>query len=52
MIASPGYEPAASWTNRFEMGGSREADEFANADLWPRVIAFLEEALGRQIGSP
>jgi hypothetical protein len=38
------YEPAASWTNRFELGGSREADEFANADSWPRVIAFLEDA--------
>jgi uncharacterized protein len=44
MIAPPGYEPAASWTNRFELGGSREADEFANADSWPRVIAFLEDA--------
>ena len=52
MIAPPGYEPAASWTNRFELGGSREADAFANADSWPRVIAFLEEALGRQTGGP
>jgi uncharacterized protein len=52
MIAPPGYEPAASWTNRFELGGSREADEFANADSWPKVIAFLKEALGRQTGNP
>jgi hypothetical protein len=44
MIAPPGYEPASSWTSRFELGGSREADEFANADSWPRVIGFLKEA--------
>jgi hypothetical protein len=44
LIAPPGYEPASSWTSRFELGGSREADEFANADSWPRVIGFLKEA--------
>jgi dienelactone hydrolase len=42
MIAPPGYQPNASWTNRFELGGSREANEFANADSWPKVIGFLE----------
>ena len=44
MIAPPGYEPAASWTNRFELGGSPEADGFANADSWPKVLGFLKEA--------
>jgi dienelactone hydrolase len=47
MIAPPGYEPAAGWTGRFELGGSRRANEFANADSWPRVLNFLDEALGR-----
>ncbi|MDQ3637645.1 MAG: alpha/beta hydrolase [Actinomycetota bacterium] len=42
MIAPRGYEPATSWTRRFELGGSREANEFANADSWPKVIGFLE----------
>ena len=44
MIAPPGYEPASSWASRFELGGGREADEFANADSWPRVIGLLKEA--------
>jgi uncharacterized protein len=48
MIAPPGYEPAASWTGRYELGGSREADAFANADSWPKVIAFLNEAFDHQ----
>ena len=52
MIAPPGYEPAASWTDRFELGGSREADEFANADSWPKVLEFLEEALDGGTGAP
>ncbi len=46
MIAPPGYEPNSAWTNRFELGGSREADEFANADSWPQVVGFLKEAFG------
>ena len=48
MIAPPGYEPNAAWANRFELGGSREADEFAIADSWPKVIAFLKEAIDHQ----
>ena len=47
MIAPPGYEPAASWASRVELGGSRVANEFANADSWPKVLDFLDEALGR-----
>ncbi len=52
MIAPPGYEPAVSWTNRFELGGSREADEFANADSWPRVLGFLKGAFSEGAESP
>ena len=48
MIAPPGYEPNSAWTNRFELGGSREANEFANADSWPKVIGFLKEAFEHQ----
>jgi hypothetical protein len=48
MIAPPGYEPNSAWTNRFELGGSREADEFANADSWPQVVGFLREAFGHE----
>lgn len=43
MISLPGYEPAASWTDRFELGGTREANEFANADSWRKVLGFLVE---------
>ena len=51
-IAPPGYEPAASWTDRFELGGSREADDFANADSWPKVLGFLEEAFSERTEGP
>jgi pimeloyl-ACP methyl ester carboxylesterase len=47
MIALPGYEPEASWTGRFELGGSPKADEFANADSWQKVLGFLRDHLGR-----
>ncbi len=47
MIALPGYEPEVSWTGRYELGGSREANEFANADSWQKVLGFLREHLGR-----
>ena len=52
MIAPPGYEPNSAWRNRFELGGSREANGFANADSWPKVLGFLEDAFGRQSGPP
>lgn len=45
LISLPGYEPARSWERRFEMGGSREANEFANADSWTKVLGFLKEHL-------
>jgi len=46
MIAPPGYEPNSAWSDRFELGGSREANEFANAHSWPKVLGFLDEAFG------
>ena len=52
MIAPPGYEPTASWMDRFELGGSREADDFANADSWPKVLGFLEEAFSERTEAP
>lgn len=44
MIAPPGYEPRTSWARRFELGGSREANRFANADSWTKVLGFLERS--------
>lgn len=43
LISLPGYEPARSLENRFELGGSREAS--ASADSWTKVLGFLEEHL-------
>lgn len=45
MISLPGYEPARSWRNRYELGGSREANERANADSWTKVLGFLKKHL-------
>ncbi len=52
MIAPPGYEPRSAWSDRFELGGSREANEFANADSRPKVIGFLQEAFSKKGRSP
>ena len=45
MITLPGYEPKGSFTGHYELGGSREADEFANADSWLKVLGFLGKHL-------
>ncbi len=45
LITLPGYKPEASWARHHELGGSREANEFANADSWPKVLGFLEKHL-------
>jgi hypothetical protein len=37
-----------AWTGCHEPGGSREADEFANADSWSKAIAFPNEAFDHQ----
>ncbi len=51
MIALPGYEPEESWGRRLQLGGSGEANEFANTDSWPKVLSFLKEHLGHGAGS-
>ena len=45
MITLPRSKPPASWTSRYEVGGSRDANEFANADSWMKVLSFLEKYL-------
>ena len=45
MITLPRSEPPTSWSRRYEVGGSREANEFANADSWTKVLGFLKEHL-------
>ena len=50
MLALTGYEPKESWVRRLELGGSREANEFANTDSWPKVLRFLKGHLGHEAG--
>ncbi|QIN79912.1 hypothetical protein GBA65_16815 [Rubrobacter marinus] len=50
LITLPGYEPDSGWVRRVELGGSREANEFANTDSWPKVLAFLKEHLEQGAG--
>jgi dienelactone hydrolase len=45
MITLPNAEPPVSWTSRYEVGGTREANEFANADSWTKVLSFLRRHL-------
>jgi hypothetical protein len=45
MITLPNAEPPVSWTSRYEVGGTREANEFANADSWTKVLGFLRKHL-------
>ena len=45
MITLPNSEPPASWTSRYEVGGSQQANEFANADSWTKVLGFLGKHL-------
>ena len=44
LITLPGYEPEESWRRRVTLGGSPEANELANSDSWPKVLAFLNES--------
>jgi uncharacterized protein len=45
MITLPNSEPPPSWSSRYEVGGTPEANEFANADSWTRVLGFLGKHL-------
>ncbi len=45
MITLPNSEPPPSWSSRYEVGGTREANEFANADSWRKVLGFLDKYL-------
>jgi dienelactone hydrolase len=45
LITLPRSEPEPGWTEHYELGGSREANDFANADSWPKVLGFLEKHL-------
>ena len=45
MITLPNSEPPPSWSSRYEVGGTREANEFANADSWRKVLDFLGKHL-------
>ena len=45
MITLPNSEPPPSWTSRYEVGGTREANEFANVDSWTQVLGFLNKHL-------
>jgi len=45
MITLPNSEPPPSWSSRYEVGGTREANEFANADSWTQVLGFLGKHL-------
>ncbi len=50
LITLPGYEPQEAWARRVELGGTREANEFANTDSWTKVLGFLNEHLGQGAG--
>jgi pimeloyl-ACP methyl ester carboxylesterase len=45
MILMPNSEPEAHKMDRFEVGGSKEANEFANKDSWQKVLGFLRKSL-------
>lgn len=47
LITLPGYEPEEDWLRRVKLGGTPEANEFANADSWTRVLGFLKEHCGQ-----
>ncbi len=50
MIIMPNSEPETHQMQRFEVGGSKEANEFANKDSGQKVLKFLERALGVRDG--
>ncbi len=50
MILMPNSEPEAHQMDRFEVGGSKEANEFANEDSWQKVLGFLRKSLSIRDG--
>ncbi|MEM7200530.1 MAG: acyl-CoA thioester hydrolase/BAAT C-terminal domain-containing protein [Planctomycetota bacterium] len=48
-VFAPGYRPA-SWSPA--VGGTRQGQAAAQADVWPRAIAFLADALGAPPRAP
>jgi dienelactone hydrolase len=44
MITLPNSEPP-SWMSRYEVGRTRQANEFANAHSWTKVLDFLGQHL-------
>jgi pimeloyl-ACP methyl ester carboxylesterase len=45
MITLPNSESPPSWSSRYEVGGTRKANDFANADSWTKVLGFLGKHL-------
>jgi uncharacterized protein len=45
MITPPRSKPEMGWTNRLEVGGNEEANEFANTDSWTKALNFLNDRL-------
>jgi hypothetical protein len=50
MILMPGSEPGTHQMDRLKVGGSKEANEFANEDSWQKVLDFLKDALNVKDG--
>ncbi|HVF02264.1 MAG TPA: alpha/beta fold hydrolase [Rubrobacteraceae bacterium] len=50
MIVVPGAEPDAHQMDRLEVGGSKEANKFANEDSWQKVLGFLRDSLNVKDG--
>lgn len=50
MILMPNSKPEGPQMQRFEVGGSKDANEFANQDSWPKVLGFLRKSLSDRNG--
>ncbi|CAA9456845.1 MAG: hypothetical protein AVDCRST_MAG28-2484 [uncultured Rubrobacteraceae bacterium] len=50
MILMPNSEPEGPQMQRFEVGGSKEANEVANQNSWPKVLGFLRKSLSVRNG--
>ncbi|MEJ7873113.1 MAG: alpha/beta fold hydrolase [Rubrobacteraceae bacterium] len=50
MITMPNSEPEGPQMERLEVGGSKEANEFANQHSWQKVLGFLKRSLSVRNG--